>query len=95
MIDHNHAVVLFLCHVHKEALRFHERFYWHVQLGIVIHNYAKIVGRIKLEVITVIANEFAACYKGIIIACQVFPFRALPFLGLNEVLEYVPLTFWQ
>jgi hypothetical protein len=66
-----------------------------VQLGIVVQDYAKIVGHIKLEVITVIANEFAACYKGIIIACQVFPFRALPFLGLNEVLEYVPLTFGQ
>jgi hypothetical protein len=66
-----------------------------VQLGLAVQNYAKVVGHIKLEVITVIANEFAACYKGIIIACQVFPFRALPLLGLNEVLEYVPLTFGQ
>ena len=66
-----------------------------MQLGLVVQDYAKVVGHIKLEVITVIANEFAACYKGIIFACQVFPFRALPLLGLNEVLEYVPLTFGQ
>jgi hypothetical protein len=63
MINHNHAVVLFLCHVHQEALRFHVRFYWNMQLGVVVQDYTKIVRHIELEVITVIAKEFAACYK--------------------------------
>jgi hypothetical protein len=34
-----------------------------MQLGVVVQDYTKIVRHIELEVITVIAKEFAACYK--------------------------------
>ncbi len=66
-----------------------------MQFGIVVQDYAKVEGYIKLEIITVIPNEFAACYKGIIHACQILPSTALQLLPLKEILEYVPLTFGQ
>ena len=66
-----------------------------MQFGVVAQDYAKVVGYIKLEVITVIAHKFAAYYKRIILACQVLPSMALSLQSLYKVLKNVPLTFGQ
>ena len=66
-----------------------------MQFGLVVQDYAKVVGYIKLEVITVIAQKFAASDKRIILACQVLPSTPLSLQPLNEVLKNVPLTFGQ
>ena len=66
-----------------------------MQFGVVVQDYAKVEGYIKLEILTAIPKEFAACYKRIILACQVLPSTALPLLPLNKALESVPLTFGQ
>ena len=66
-----------------------------MQFGLVVQDYAKVVGYIKFEVITVIPQKFAACDKRIILACQVLPSTALSLQPLNEALKKVPLTFGQ